>query len=120
MSAISANEKKLIDEAEKSVIYAIVLADSIEEAAELETAIKDLSSVASVDSMTRFLSADQTRMLEVIRGLKTEIGSIKLADPSEDPINLDELSQSLTFFQSYLSLAAKTTQKKDPNSALIP
>ena len=113
-------EKKLIDEAEKSVIYAIVLADSIEEAAELESVIKKLPSVASVDSMTRFLSADQTRMLEVIRGLKTEIGSIKLANPSQEPINLDDLSQSLTFFQSYLSLAAKTTLKKDPNSPLIP
>ncbi len=112
-------EQKLINEAEKSVIYAIVIADSIEEAARLEAEIRQLPSVASVDSMTRFLTADQTRMLEVIRALKQEIGDIQLAPPSQDPVNIDELSQSLTFFQSYLSLAAQQVAENDPDSAMI-
>ena len=112
-------EKMLIEEAEISVIYAIVIADSIAEAARLEEDIRQLPSVASVDSMTRFLNADQTRMLETIRGLKRELGNIRLADPSQEPIDLDELSQSLTFFQSYLSLAAKAVAKEDPNSKMI-
>ena len=112
-------EKKLIEDAEKSVIYAIVIADSIAEAARLEADISQLPSVASVDSMTRFLNADQTRMLEVIRALKQDIGSIKLAAPSEEPIQIEELSQSLTFFQSYLSLAAKNVRNTDPLSPMI-
>ena len=113
-------EKKLIEEAEISVIYAIVIADSIAEAAHLEEAIGELPSVASVDSMTRFLNTDQTRMLEMIRGLKREIGNIQLAEPSLDPIDLDELSQSLTFFQSYLSVAGKAIAKEDPDSSMVP
>lgn len=112
-------EKKLIEEAEKSVIYAIVIADSIEEAARLEEQIRELPSVASVDSMTRFLNADQTRLLEMIRALKRDIGSIDLAEPSRDPIDLDELGQALTFFQSYLSLAAKNTAEQAPGSPLV-
>ncbi len=111
-------EKKLIAEAEKSVIYAIVIAASIDEAARLESAIEQLPSVASVDSMTRFLSTDQTRMLEMIRALKRDVGSIRLAEPNTNPVDLDELSQSLTFLQSYLSLAANSTREGDPSSPL--
>ncbi|MCS1410938.1 MAG: Siderophore exporter MmpL4 [Verrucomicrobia subdivision 3 bacterium] len=113
-------EKKLIQEAEKSVIFALVIANSLEEAGALETAIRQLPSVASIDSMTRFLNTDQTQMLKIINRLKREVGNIQIAAPSQTPVNLDELSQTLTFFQSYLSLAAKAVEKDDPTNELIP
>lgn len=112
-------EKKLIREAEKSVIYAIVIADSLEAIARLETQIEKLSSVASVDSMSRFLDTKQSHRREKIEAMKQSLASIQFAEPSRESIDLNDLSQSLTFFQSYLSLAAKAVAKADPNSPAI-
>ncbi len=113
-------EKKLIDEAEKSVIFALVIADTVEEAAAFEEAIKALPSVASVDSMTRFLSADQSQLLDAIDRLKLELRDLNLPPPNEAPIAIEELGQSLTFLESYLSLAARTVAEQDPQSELPP
>src|SRR3989454_3824349 len=56
-------EKKLIDSAKKSGLYFSVIARSLPEALELEAKITNLTSVASVDSMARYLSEDQIRAL---------------------------------------------------------
>ncbi len=107
-------EKKLIQEAEKSVLFALVITGSLEEAKTLESAIRQLPSVAGVDSMARFLHTDPSHKLEKIRELKQEAETISFAAPSQKPVNLSELSQTLTFFQSYLSLAAKEAEKPNP------
>lgn len=104
-------EKKLIQEADKSVIFALVIADSLEQAKTLEPKIRRLSSVAEVDSVTRFLSAPSNRRLETIGRLRQEAAKIQFASPASQPVNLDELSQVLTFFQCYLSLAAQAAEE---------
>lgn len=104
-------EKKLIQEADKSVIFALVIADSLEQAKTLEPEIRRLPSVADVDSVTRFLSAPQARRLETIRHLQQESAKIQFAAPASKPVHLDELSQALTFFQCYLSLAAQAVEE---------
>jgi len=53
-------EQKLINSAEKSVLYCAVLANSLPEALELEARITNLPAVGSVDSMARYLAEDQT------------------------------------------------------------
>ena len=110
-------EKKLIQEADKSVIFALVIADSLEQAKTLEPEIRRLPSVADVDSVARFLSPPKNRRLEVIRRLRQEAAKIQFASPSPNPVNLDELSQALTFFQSYLSLAVQASEQTaaEPN-----
>ena len=109
-------EKKLIQEADQSVIFALVIADSLEQAKTLEPKIRRLPSVAEVDSVTRFLSPPKNRRLETIRRLRQEAAKIQFAAPSTQPVNLDELSQALTFFQSYLSLAAQASEQAAANS----
>ena len=109
-------EKKLIQEADQSVIFALVIADSLEQAKTLEPEIRRLPSVADVDSVTGFLSAPKNRRLEAIRRLRQEAAKIQFAAPSIQPVNLDELSQALTFFQSYLSLAAQASEQTASNS----
>src|SRR5438477_3925347 len=52
-------EQKLIDSAEKSVLYCAVIATSLTEALELEAKVTRLPAVGSVDSMARYLSEDQ-------------------------------------------------------------
>ncbi len=105
-------EKKLIQEVDKSVIFALVIADSLEQAKTLEPEIRRLPSVADVDSVVRFLSTPKNRRLETIRRLRQEAAKIQFPAPSTQPVNLDELSQSLTFFQSYLSLAAQASEQQ--------
>src|SRR5439155_232793 len=56
-------EQKLIDSAEKSVLYCAVIATSLTEALELEAKVTRLPAVGSVDSMARYLSEDQPRKL---------------------------------------------------------
>lgn len=110
-------EKKLIQEADKSVIFALVIADSLEQAKTLEPQIRRLPSVADVDSVSRLLSAPKNRRQETIRRLRQEAAKIQFPAPAAKPVNLDELSQALTFFQSYLSLAAQASEQQtaDPN-----
>src|SRR5439155_8969856 len=59
-------EQKLINSAEKSVLYGAVIAQSLAEALALEARITNLPAVGSVDSMARYLSEDQTRKLELV------------------------------------------------------
>ena len=109
-------EKKLIRESDKSVIFALVIANSLEQARTLESEIRRLPSVSDVDSMTRFLSTPQSRRLETIRRLQQEAAKMQFAAPASKPVNLEELSQALTFFQSYLSLAAQAVEETADNA----
>ena len=105
-------EKKLIDSASKSVLFGVVVADSLEHAAALERQLNDLPTVASIDSMTPFLLGDQTTKLAAIGAIKNEVSSIHFAEPDSDPVDLLELSQTLQYTQSYLGLAAAEAQKE--------
>jgi uncharacterized protein len=105
-------EKKLIDSASKSVLFGAVVADSLQQAAALETRLTNLTSVASVESMTPFLLGDQSAKLAAIGAIKTEVGSIRFADPDSRPVNGAELAQTLQFTKGYLAWAAHETQKE--------
>jgi len=48
-------EQKLIQSADKSVLYCAIMAKSLPEAIELETRLTNLATVSSVDSMARYL-----------------------------------------------------------------
>ena len=78
-------EKKLIDSASKSVLFGAVVADSLEQAAALERQITNLSTVASVDSMTPFLQGDQAAKLAAIGAIKDELSSIHFAETDHEP-----------------------------------
>ena len=106
-------EKKLIASASKSVLFGAVVADSAEEAAVLEAKITQLPVVSSVESISHFLTEDQTRKLALIGEIKMEIAAVQFAEIDHAPASLTELSRTLWALQGYLGLAAGETEKED-------
>ena len=98
-------EHKLIQAASKSVLYGVVIASNSQEAIQLESAITNLPSVASVDSMAPFLVADQSRRLRLIQEIKEEVAPIRFAPVDPEPVNSAELSRTLYSLHGYLGLA---------------
>lgn len=104
-------EKKLIDSANKSVLFGAVVADSLEEAMRMEGILTNLPTVGSVESMSRFLGIDQSGKLEEIRGIKQEVNRIQFAEMDLDPVGVKPLGETLTFTQGYLEWAGNTVKK---------
>jgi hopanoid biosynthesis associated RND transporter like protein HpnN len=110
-------EKKLINSASKSVLFAAVIARNNSEALELEGKLTNLTTVASVDSMAKFLSGDQTKRLEIIHEVKEDLASIKFAPAETSPVDVPELSRTLWSLKGYLGLALGEIDKEN-NAAL--
>src|SRR5437773_6070869 len=109
-------EQKLIDSAKQSVLYCAVIARSLPEALELEAKITNLTSVASVDSMARYLSEDQMRKLEVVAGIKKELAPIHFPEVDEQPVGVGELDQTLWFLEVYAAWAISDIQEGEAES----
>jgi hopanoid biosynthesis associated RND transporter like protein HpnN len=105
-------EQKLIDSANKSVLFGAVVADSLEEAVRMEGILTNLPTVGSVESMTRFLGEDQSSKLEEIRAVKSEVNRIHFAEMDLDPVSVKALGETLTFTQGYLEWAGNTVKKE--------
>jgi uncharacterized protein len=113
-------EKKLIDSANKSVLFGAVVADSLEAAVALEARLTNLTTVASADlggieHMSQYLTEDPTRKLALIREIREEASQIRFATVDAEPADLPALRQTLFSLQGYLGLAAKETEKEDPD-----
>ena len=105
-------EKKLIAGASKSVLYGAVIADSLPNAVDLERQFTNLSTVASVESIAPLLAEDPTRKLAVIGEIKRDLSRIRFADTEHPPVDLGDLSQTLTFLQAYLGQAAEAVRNE--------
>ena len=101
-------EKKLVQS--QSVLFAAVIADSAEQAAELEKRIRKLPSVAegdrAVDSMASHLVGDQSKQLQLIRQIKQDIAGIHFAPADRSPVILTNLSSTLYGTEGFLGAAA--------------
>ncbi len=106
-------EEKLIRSAEKSVLFAAVVADSPQEAVMLEEKIKKLSTVAEVESISRFLAEDQTGKLARIGQIKQQIADIQFAQIDTNAVNVPELSRTLWSLQGYLGNAVEAVGTND-------
>ncbi len=107
-------EQKLTESGDKSVLFAAVVADSLAQAAELEARIKQLPAVAGVDSLSQFISEDQTHKLELVRQIKREIRPLHFAVADPQPVNLPELSRTLWALHGYLGLALDEVKDQEP------
>lgn len=106
-------EHKLIDSASKSVLFAAVVATNKEHAVELERQITNLQSVATVDSMAKFLVGDQAKQIAKVGEIKKEVANIRFAAVDPDPVNVDDLSRTLWALHGYLGLALDEVVKQD-------
>ncbi|HYG24952.1 MAG TPA: MMPL family transporter [Verrucomicrobiae bacterium] len=113
-------EHKLINSASKSVLFAAVVADSLEEAVRLEEEILKLPVVAEkggVDSIARFLAADQREQLRLIGEIKRSLDGIQFRPPDPSPVDVPALSRTLYSLRGYAGLAIQEIQDEEPELA---
>ena len=107
-------ERKLISSAEKSVLFGAVIATNREQAAALEARLKQLPSVAGVDSITRLLPPDQPQKLGLIHDIKQSLADLSFLEPDRRPVDIPELSGTLYRLYGYLGAAHEDVQTNDP------
>jgi predicted RND superfamily exporter protein len=107
-------EKKLLDSADKSVLFGAVIATNLEQAVALEEQLTNLSSVAGVESITRFLCENQTNKLELVGEIKKKIASITFLPADQKPVNIPELSATLYSLAGYLGAAYDEIRTDEP------
>ncbi|HMP83495.1 MAG TPA: MMPL family transporter, partial [Verrucomicrobiota bacterium] len=107
-------EHLLINSTTKSVLFGVVLADSLEEAVEFESELQGVPSVSEVQSMSRYLAQNSAGKLEHITEVKKELDGIRFQPPDGHPVNLNELSRTLYSFNGYLGNALEEIGDKNP------
>lgn len=102
----------------RSVLYAAIIAESVEEAVALEKRIMELSTVARVESLAKYLVDEQpTRKLQLIGEIKAQVAPLEFLEPDPRPVNSAELSRSLFALSGYASLAADAAREEHPEIA---
>ena len=104
-------EQELINSTSKSVLFGAVIATNLQHAMALERQLTNLPAVASVDSLTGYLSEDQTRKLPIVGDIKRQLGPVRFGVPDLKPVNLQELSGTLYSLGGYLGAALAEVQK---------
>lgn len=95
-------EQKLIQSGSQSLLYGVIVAESLQAAVDLEATIQQLPTVATVISMARYLTENQDRKLESIREIKREIFSISLPELDRNPVDLRALGQTVDRLRRYV------------------
>jgi hopanoid biosynthesis associated RND transporter like protein HpnN len=101
----------------KSVLYAAVIATNLQQAVQLQQQLTNLPAVAGVESITRFLSEDQSRKLGIVRDIKADLESVQFQSPDRSLVNRDELSVSLYVLYGLLGAATREIEKEEPELA---
>ena len=109
-------EHKLLDSADKSLLYGAVMVDSLTNAVELREKIKQLPVVADVDPpfYGDFLM-DQSKKLELVGQIKQEIASFQFNPADLRPVDIYELSRTLYGLYGYLGNALEEVGNSDPD-----
>ncbi len=116
-------EKKLLYSGQ-SILYAAVVADSMQQACQFEQAAKKLSSVASVDgddkgdSIYHILTADATAKLKTVREIKSDVAAFHFAPVAPGPVDLSELGATLWETMGYLLWARDDEETKTTHPEL--
>ena len=109
-------EHKLLDSADKSLLYGAVMVDSLTNAVELREKIKQLPVVADIDPpfYGDFLM-DQSKKLELVGQIKQEIASFQFNPADLRPVDIYELSRTLYGLYGYLGNALEEVGNSDPD-----
>jgi len=108
-------EQKLIDSADKSVLFGAVIADNLEDAVRLEKQIRALTNVvADVESMAGYLHQEQNAKLQLITEIKNLVTPLEFSAPDARPADVYALSRTLYSFYGYLGAARDEVGKTDP------
>jgi hypothetical protein len=110
-------EQKLIDSADKSVLFGAVVADSLDDAASLDGKIKKLPTVADVESIAGFLNQNQNEKLQIISGIKQEVAPLQFTAPDMKPVDVYSLSSTLYGLYGYVGIALEEVRGSEPDLA---
>ena len=107
-------EQKLIDSADKSVLFGAVVATNLDEAIRLEKKIRALTNVvADVESIAGLLHQDQGAKLQLISDIKATVAPLDFNAPDMRPADVYDLSRTLYSFSGYLGAALEEVSKTD-------
>ena len=112
-------EMRFLEISDKSVLFALVIAGSLEEARALEAEIAALPTVSGTDSLVKVLDRDPPGRREAIERLREAAADLEVPVLGDRPVDLDRLSQALSFFQGYLTMGARHLEGRDPQDPLI-
>lgn len=101
----------------RAVLFAAVIADSVEQAAQLHDRIKQLPAVSEVDSIARYLTENQAGKLRLIGQIKQDLSGVQFTDPDATPVNLADLSRTLYATVGYLGFARDEAAKESSELA---
>ncbi|HZR17326.1 MAG TPA: MMPL family transporter [Verrucomicrobiae bacterium] len=107
-------EKKLLNSADKSVLFGAVIATNEANANALMARLTNLPAVAGVESITKYLGGDQSEKLKLVREIKAELAPITFDPPDPRPLDIPELSQTLYSLYGYLGAADDEVRKDEP------
>ena len=113
-------EHKLIHSGEKSVLFGAVIADSVSEAVAMEERVRQLPSVASVESMATYVSAGNQEKLAIIESIRERAASVNLPPVDQEAVDVEALNQGVSFLFSYVKLAIRSIEEKGKGEALKP
>jgi predicted RND superfamily exporter protein len=108
-------EQKLLDSADKSLLYGAVIADSLTNAVDLMEKIQKLPTVADIEPpfYGDFL-ADQSEKLKLVGQIKQEIAPLQFNTPDTQPVKIYELSRTLYGLSGYLGNALEEVGNSEP------
>jgi predicted RND superfamily exporter protein len=113
----------LAPQAGQSILFAAIVADTLEQAAQIERVVTNLPTVASVDGSDRgdpifqLLTEDQTPEIKLVRQIKEDVSGLKFARTDTNEVALHDLSRTLWSTAGYLDLAADSVAKERPQLA---
>jgi hopanoid biosynthesis associated RND transporter like protein HpnN len=110
-------EQKLAH-ADKSVLFGAIVATNLNDAISLEKRLKILPTVADIelplDMLYDFSPTNQNNKLELIRGIKQEVASLKFRAPDLESVNINDLSATLYSLYGYCGAALEEIGNSDP------
>jgi hopanoid biosynthesis associated RND transporter like protein HpnN len=111
-------QQKLIDSADKSLLFCAVVANNLDEAVRLEKQIRALTNeVADVESIAGFLDQDQQAKLKRISEIKGLVATLQFSAPDMRSVDVYALSRTLYSLSGYVGLAHDEVESRQPELA---
>ena len=109
-------EHKLLDSAEKSLLYSAVVADSLTNAVALQEKIEKLPTVAETQPpfYRDFLDPNPVEKLRLIGEIKDEVAPLIFNAPDLQPVDVLALSRTLYSLSGYVGLAREEVGTTEP------
>lgn len=123
--------RELLNTGEGSLIYGVVMADSVEQADELAVKLSELSTVSKVRTLGDLVPQDQQKRMEEVSRIARVAGEISLGSGAESSVDVPKAKRDLEFLlessqegakqaKQYIGLSGRARQAVTTFEKLIP